>query len=126
MKTKTSNSKRGTALWQRVVQLEGKLSPTAARAILKLQFSEPDHAVMNELAAKARAGKLSAEEQSDLDTFERLGCLLDIVHSYARHALNKKAIELLQRSELAARRAKFPIDKTEEIIRRARRGRKRP
>jgi hypothetical protein len=33
--------------------------------------------------------------------------------------------ELLQHSELAARRTKFPIDKTEEIIRRARRGRKR-
>ncbi len=92
MKAKTSNSKRGTALWKRVIQLEGKLSPTAARALLKLQFSEPDYAVMNKLAAKARAGKLTAEEQSDLDTFERLGCLLDIVHSHARRALKNKPI----------------------------------
>ncbi len=125
MKIKTSSPERGTALWQRVIRLEGELSPTAARALLKLQFAEPDHALMAELAAKARAGTLTAEEQSDLDTFERLGCLLDIVHSNARHALNKKPIELLQRSELAARRARFPIDKTEEMIRRTRRGRER-
>jgi hypothetical protein len=33
---------------------------------------------------------LSPEEQVNLDTFERLGCLLDILHSKARQSLAKK------------------------------------
>ncbi len=45
-----------------------------------------------------------------------------VLRDYVQRAADE---ELLQRSEQAARRAKFPIDKTEEIIRRARRGRKR-
>jgi hypothetical protein len=45
---------------------------------------------MQELSAKARTGCLSGQEQAELDTFERLGCLLDIVHSLARRALKKK------------------------------------
>jgi hypothetical protein len=45
---------------------------------------------MDELSAKARAGALTAQEQTVLDTFERLGCLLDIVHSKARQALKSK------------------------------------
>jgi len=45
---------------------------------------------MHELSAKARAGTLTAQEQIILDTFERLGCLLDIVHSKARLALKRK------------------------------------
>jgi hypothetical protein len=78
------------AIWRRVIQFEGELSPSAARSLLNLHFSERDHALMHELSAKARAGTLTAQEQTELDTFERLGCLLDIVHSSARRALKKK------------------------------------
>jgi hypothetical protein len=45
---------------------------------------------MAQLSAKARVGKLSQEEQAELDTFERMGTLLDILHSKARLALGKK------------------------------------
>ncbi len=45
---------------------------------------------MNGLSAKARAGTLTPDEQIDIDTFERLGSLLDIVHSKARQALKRK------------------------------------
>ncbi len=45
---------------------------------------------MVELSKKARAGSLTAQEQAELDTFERLGCLLDIVHSKARQVLKQK------------------------------------
>jgi hypothetical protein len=72
------------------INLEGELSPPAARALLKFGFSERDHALMNELARKARSGTLTSQEQFDLDTYERLGCLLDILHSKARQALKKK------------------------------------
>jgi hypothetical protein len=78
------------AMWQRVIRFEGELSPSAARALLKLRFSQDDHALMDELSTKARAGTLSPREQALLDTFERLSCLLDIVHSKARQALKKK------------------------------------
>jgi hypothetical protein len=45
---------------------------------------------MDELSAKASAGSLTPDEQTELDTLERLSCLLDIVHSKARRALKKK------------------------------------
>ncbi len=70
--------------------LDGELSATQARALLKLTFSPRDHDRMRELSAKARAGTLTAQEQVDIDAYERLGCLLDILHSKARRALQKK------------------------------------
>lgn len=77
-------------VWQRVIEFPGAIAPTAARALLKIGFSERDHALMGELSAKARAGSLTPQEQTVLDTLERLGCLLDIVHSKSRQALKKK------------------------------------
>jgi hypothetical protein len=67
------------AIWERAVMFDQKLSPAAARALLKVRFSEQDQQQMNALAAKARAGALSPHEQLDLDNYERLGCVLDIV-----------------------------------------------
>jgi hypothetical protein len=90
MKTKTSPSSNSAAIGQRAIQFEGELSPAAARALLKFGFSEHDHARMEQLSTKARAGTLTPSEQDELDTFERLGCVLDILHSRARRALEKK------------------------------------
>ena len=73
-----------------MIQFEGEVSPAAARGLLKFGFSEQDHVRMAELATKAGAGTLSRSEQDELDTFERLGCILDILHSKARQALKKK------------------------------------
>jgi hypothetical protein len=88
-KPKTSTAD-AAAIWQRALQFQDRLSPTAARALLKVGFSEPEHDRMAELSAKARAGTLTGAEQFELDTFERLGCVLDIVHSQARQALRRK------------------------------------
>jgi hypothetical protein len=90
MATKPANSGSAAAIWQRVLQFNGALSPSSARALLKLGFSEADRARMDDLSQKARDGSLSPGEQADLDTYERLGCLLDIVHAQARQALKKK------------------------------------
>jgi hypothetical protein len=79
-----------SSIWQRVIQFKGELSPGAARALLQFQFSNRDHARMQELSAKVRSGSLRAQEQAELDTFECLGCLLDIIHSKARGALKKR------------------------------------
>jgi hypothetical protein len=78
------------AIWERAVMFDQKLSPTAARALLQVRFSEQDQQQTNVLSAKARAGMLSPHEQVDLDNYERLGCLLDIVHSKARIALKAR------------------------------------
>jgi hypothetical protein len=88
MKRDAASQGRSAAIWKRVVEL-GELSPGGARALLRVRFSERDHALMAELSRKARAGSLTPDEQTDLDTFERLGCLLDILHSKARQALKK-------------------------------------
>jgi hypothetical protein len=66
-------------------------TPTAARALLKLQFSPDDVRRMHELSAKARAGALGEGEREEIDTFDRLGCLLDILHSRARRVLNRRS-----------------------------------
>jgi hypothetical protein len=90
MKTNRRTSDAAAAIWQRAIQFQGELTPGAARALLQFQFSPRDHARMDDLSAKARAGTLAASEQDELDTFERLGCVLDIVHSRARRALKTK------------------------------------
>jgi hypothetical protein len=84
IKQRTNNP---AAIWERVVQFDHGLSPVAARALLKVRFSPQVIEEMNALASKARRGTLTPQEQVDLDTYERLGCLLDILHSQARMAL---------------------------------------
>jgi hypothetical protein len=73
-----------------MIEFKHALSPTAARAFLKVEFSDRDHARMETLSTKAGTGTLTPSEQDELDTFERLGCVLDILHSKARQALKKK------------------------------------
>jgi len=45
---------------------------------------------MHALLAKAKHGSLTPEEEAESDTYERLGCFLDILHSRARRALKKR------------------------------------
>ncbi len=90
MKAETLSRDTGAAIWERVIHFEGELSPTAARALLKLRFSARDLEHIHELSAKARAGTLTAQEHVAIDTYERLSCLLDILHSKARRALKKR------------------------------------
>jgi hypothetical protein len=42
--------------------------------------------------AKARTGELTPDDQFEADTYEQLGCLLDIIHSKARQALGKRRV----------------------------------
>lgn len=87
----TSNG-NGFAIWNGVIQLKQEPTPAAARALLKLQFSAQDTERMHELSAKAREGTLTGKEQIEIDTFERLSCLLDILHSKARRALKGRPV----------------------------------
>ena len=78
------------ALWERVIRMEGQLPAAATRALLKVRFPPQDEERMRQLSAKARAGQLSPQEQIEIDAYERLGCLLDILHSQARRALKRR------------------------------------
>ena len=87
MKSEIAELNTHAAIWERVIHFQGQVSPAAARALLKVQFSASDQERMHYLAAKAQNGTLTAKEEAELDTYERLGCLLDILHSKARGAL---------------------------------------
>ena len=92
MRSMTAKTSRPSdaAIWERAIQFEGELSPTAARALLKVRIATRYLDRMRELSAKARAGSLTSQEQQEADIYERLGCLLDILHSKARRALAKR------------------------------------
>jgi hypothetical protein len=67
------------------------LSATGAQEILALDFPAEDRSRMNELAAKARDGKLSASEQDECRGYEQIGHLLSLLHSKARLTLKNPA-----------------------------------
>jgi hypothetical protein len=79
------------AIWERAINFEKALSPTAARALLQVRFAASEHERMGELLEKARSRKLTSREEEEMDTYELLGALLGILHSKARQALKKHA-----------------------------------
>ena len=66
---------------------ESHLPAVAARAILAINFEPTDRLRMRALSAKARAGTLAADEQIEIESYERVGHLLDLLHSKARRSL---------------------------------------
>src|SRR5262249_5202652 len=76
-------------VWMRILHPEKELPPRAARAILELSFPEEDVSRMHELSAKARAGTLSSREESEIETFERVGAILSTLKSKARQVLKR-------------------------------------
>ena len=56
--------------------------------IVKNRLSELTGSI--DVSTKAGIGTLTPAEQDELDTFERIGCVLDILHSQARQLLKKK------------------------------------
>jgi hypothetical protein len=68
---------------------DGGLSTEAARAMLDFRLSQADTSRVNDLAAKARAGVLTAEERAELDDYERITALLEIMQSKARLSLKQ-------------------------------------
>ena len=69
---------------------EPTLPPETARIILTFDFKKEDRERMDMLAEKARAGALTAEEQSEIDCYERVGHFLSLLRSKARISLSQR------------------------------------
>lgn len=92
MSTTMPTPNSGFTILNRLIRPErGDFSATTARAILKIQFEQADHDRMRVLSQKANAGTLTSDEQEELDDYERVGYLIDLLHSKARRALKKNA-----------------------------------
>jgi hypothetical protein len=62
-------------------------SAATARSILAIDFDVTDKERMKALSAKARAGTLTGPEQAEIESYERVGHLLDLLHSKARRSM---------------------------------------
>lgn len=81
-----------TAILKRFFQVDQPFpSKAAARAFLKFQIAEEDKERLAELAAKARAGHLSQEDQAAIDIYARVGSWLSILKIKARRTLGTSA-----------------------------------
>ncbi len=81
-----------TEILSRVIGPENpSFSDEAARCVLALRFNDADVERMNALAAKARQGMLSREEEAQLDAYLFVGAMVDLMHSKARLSLEKHA-----------------------------------
>lgn len=63
------------------------LSPEAARALRDLRFSKDDKKKMHELVVKNQHGMLSQKEEQELDSYVRVGRLLDLLSAKAAQSL---------------------------------------
>jgi hypothetical protein len=74
----------------RVIRPDGDLSPTAARAILKLGFAPDDRQRMHDLVSKNQDDSLTAAETRELESYRRVGRLLDLLAARARRSLSRR------------------------------------
>ena len=84
----TENS--SSAIWQRTIETRrSRLDPAAARAFLRLKFSPADLRRADDLAAKARTGRLSSPEERELEDYRAVGTALEFLKSKARLSLKQ-------------------------------------
>jgi hypothetical protein len=88
MSSSPSRADSDVAILSRLIESEVEsLSPEVARYILSLEFCQIDHDRMQVLAAKAREGTLTAAEQDEVESYERVGHLVALLKSKARKSL---------------------------------------
>ena len=75
------------AILNRLIRPSEKLSQAAARALLRLNFDEADRARMHELAIKNQADELTPKEESELQSYLKVGLIVDLIHAKANHSL---------------------------------------
>jgi hypothetical protein len=84
---------REAEILARAIQPEaGGLTKDAARCIMAIKLPDADRDRVNELAAKARAGARTDQERSELDDYERIASLLQLLQSKARLSLKQAGL----------------------------------
>ncbi len=78
------------AIWNRVVDPDAaSLSREAAESLLHIRLPDTDRQRVNELAEKARQGRLAAAEQAELESYRHVGRLMELLKSKARQSLRR-------------------------------------
>jgi len=72
---------------------QSPFSPEAAREILSIQLSSEDQTRMLELSRKAQDGTLTSSEQSEVESYRRVGYWLGILWSKARLSLKQDHVD---------------------------------
>jgi phage gp29-like protein len=81
------------AIFGRILEPDlASLDAAAARAILDLDFRQADKDRMHALLAKAKKGTLTAEEEIEIDNYERVGHMLSLMKSKARRSLKNSQV----------------------------------
>ena len=84
---------RGAEILARMINPEQSgMSAEAAREILEFKLPPSDRDRVNELAAKAREGTLSADERAELDEYERVTAMIELMQSKARLSLKQAGL----------------------------------
>ena len=92
MNSQVASSNTEAAILARLIQIgEDQLSRGAAEYLLSIRFGERDIARMNELSELARQGKLTSQEQAELDSYLHVGNLLAVIQSKGRRALQRSS-----------------------------------
>jgi len=81
-----------TAILSRAISPVRKtLSPDVDEEILQWDFPPEDKERMAELSGKARAGTLSADEETEIDSYVRVGHIVNLMQAKARLAIKQAA-----------------------------------
>jgi hypothetical protein len=86
------NSAEAAILGRMLKPERGDLPPEAARSLLRLEFDPDDRSRMHELALRAQAGSLTDAEESELESYRRIGRLLEVMRSKARRSLARAGL----------------------------------
>ena len=90
MSSQITSPNTEAAILSRVIQVEeSDLSRSAAEYLLSVRFGERDLARMNELSEAAQQGKLTSQEQTELDSYLHVSNLLAVMQSKGRRALQR-------------------------------------
>ncbi|MBX3747800.1 MAG: hypothetical protein KF833_21035 [Verrucomicrobiae bacterium] len=65
----------------------GDLPNDVARVFLRARLPDADLARMSELGERAQRGQLTAGERREAEAYDRVGLLIELLHSKARQSL---------------------------------------
>jgi hypothetical protein len=79
-----------TAILSRLISPEeDNLRPEAAEDLLLMRFAKPDLDRMHELMVINQEGLLCDRDMDELESYRRVGFMLDLLHSKTRRSLKK-------------------------------------